>query len=256
MPEESIYYFFNYEENNPDSRRRHCHADCHHCDQCCIVSSSWRNAQLGIALIENGLYGSYTIMRKDALVIFLAIITLTGMIVLGASLMPHGGQVQSAYTTNWRGLYTDSEVIMNISSNDFNTGQAIPAKFSCDGKNVAPSLVFSAVPTTAASLAVSVTDMDAPAGEFTHWLVWNIPSATTTITGKLPEGSVEGRNGFGHNGYGGPCPPTGTHNYVFRLYALDSVLSLPAGSDRAAFDSAVASHTLLTTDMTGTYERQ
>ena len=110
---------------------------------------------------------------------------------------------------------------MNLASPAFGNKQAIPAKYTCTGQNISPPLQWSGVPANAKTLALHVDDPDAPGGHFTHWDVTQIPATTTSI----PEGGhagVERTNGFGNQGYGGPCPPSGEHRYVFTLRALDA----------------------------------
>jgi Raf kinase inhibitor-like YbhB/YbcL family protein len=108
---------------------------------------------------------------------------------------------------------------MTLSSPAFANNGAIPAKYTCDGANVSPPLIIAGVPSAAKSLALSVEDPDAPGGTFTHWLVWKIPPSTMAITEGQHVGTEE-QNGFGKPGYGGPCPPSGLHHYVFTLYAM------------------------------------
>jgi Raf kinase inhibitor-like YbhB/YbcL family protein len=140
-------------------------------------------------------------------------------------------------------------------ASDVHPGQAIPTRFTCDGQDVSPKLVWTGVPEGAQELALALDDPDAPGGTFTHWLVWGIDPTSTTLAGA---GSApEGRNDFGKNGYGGPCPPRGqTHHYVFRLLALDARVDLPAGADRSAFDKAVTPHVLAEARVTATYSRK
>ena len=110
---------------------------------------------------------------------------------------------------------------MNLASPAFNNGQTIPAKYTCTGANISPPLQWSGVPANAKSLTLTVDDSDAAGGHFTHWTVTDIPPTTMAI----PEGGhagVEGQNGFGKSGYGGPCPPSGVHRYVFSITALDA----------------------------------
>jgi Raf kinase inhibitor-like YbhB/YbcL family protein len=143
-----------------------------------------------------------------------------------------------------------------IESDAFEHAQPIPAKYTCDGEDLAPPLRWVDVPDGARSLALLVDDPDAPRGVFTHWIAWGLdPSA-----GGLNEGEhapVEGRNGFGTNGYRGPCPPPGhgRHRYVFRLYALDAELELAAGADKDELERAIDGHVLTTAELVGTYER-
>lgn len=108
---------------------------------------------------------------------------------------------------------------MTLSSSAFANNGAIPAKYTCAGANVSPPLTIAGVPSDAKSLALTVDDPDAPGGTFRHWLVWKIPPSTTSI-GEGQHLGVEEKNGFGKPGYGGPCPPSGLHHYVFTLYAL------------------------------------
>jgi len=108
---------------------------------------------------------------------------------------------------------------MTLSSPAFANNGAIPAKYTCDGANVSPPLMIAGVPADAKSLALTVEDPDAPGGTFTHWLVWKVPPSTTAIVEGQHVGTEE-KNGFGKPGYGGPCPPSGLHHYVFTLYAM------------------------------------
>ncbi len=127
---------------------------------------------------------------------------------------------------------------MKIESSAFGNGDLIPAKYTCVGVNIAPNLRFSEIPEGTQSLALIVDDPDAPSGDFVHWIVWNID-----IFGDISSG-VQGKNGFGENKYGGPCPPSGTHRYFFKLYALDSFLNLPSSSTKSDLLSAMESHIL------------
>src|SRR5438034_2460645 len=120
---------------------------------------------------------------------------------------------------------------MKVTSSAFQEGANIPSKFSCDGANTSPPLQISDVPSEAKSLDLIVDDPDAPSGLFTHWIVWNIEPATGQIAeNSSPTGGSQGTNDFGKSGYGGPCPPLGTHRYFFKLVALDEKLSLKAGA--------------------------
>lgn len=143
---------------------------------------------------------------------------------------------------------------MNISSSAFGPGEIIPDIYTCNGDNISPPLTFTNIPSDTRSLALVVDDPDAPAGTFTHWLVWNIPPATTQIDqGKTPAGAVVGSNSFGKTSYSGPCPPSGTHHYYFRVYALDIDLDLPAGSAKSDFLKQIAGHVLSKGELIGLY---
>ena len=139
---------------------------------------------------------------------------------------------------------------MQLTSEAFKDGDPIPAQFTCDGQNSPPQLSIHGVPPNAKSLALIVTDPDAPSGTFTHWLVWNIPPNSTTVAGML------GTNDFGKDTYGGPCPPDGTHHSIFTLYALDAELQLPSTAKRAQLESALKGHVIAETKLTGTYKRR
>lgn len=137
------------------------------------------------------------------------------------------------------------EAQITVRSPAFASGGNIPAQFTCKGANTNPPLQFQGIPKEAKSLALIVDDPDAPGGLFTHWVIWNIDPATTQIAEKsLARGAVEGANDFGHRGYGGPCPPSGTHRYFFRLFALDRTLDVKAGAKRSALEHAMKDHTV------------
>ena len=145
---------------------------------------------------------------------------------------------------------------MKITSSVFQQGGNIPSKFTCDGADTSPPLQIQEVPPTAKSLVLIVDDPDAPSGLFTHWIIWNIsPQASTIAEGSAPKG-VEGLNDFGKSRYGGPCPPSGTHRYFFKIFALDKELDLPTGSKRAQLDAAMKGHVIAQGELMGRYSRQ
>lgn len=145
---------------------------------------------------------------------------------------------------------------MLLSSSVFEDGATIPSKFTCDGWDVNPELIVHNVPSEAKSLVLIVDDPDAPGGTFTHWTVWNIHPDTERIKEEsIPPGAVEGVTDFGRSGYGGPCPPQGTHRYVFTLYALTDVLDLPDGSSRADLEQSMKNLVCARASLTGTYAR-
>jgi Raf kinase inhibitor-like YbhB/YbcL family protein len=145
---------------------------------------------------------------------------------------------------------------MKITSSAFQQGGNIPSKFSCDGANANPPLQISDVPPEAKSLVLIVDDPDAPSGLFTHWAVWNISPQTSTIAeGTTPKG-VQGTNDFGRSGYGGPCPPSGTHRYYFKVFALDRELDLPFGAKRSQLDAGMKGHVIAQGELMGRYSRK
>jgi len=145
---------------------------------------------------------------------------------------------------------------ITITSAAFKNQGAIPKKYGCSGESISPQLAFSGIPGETKSLALIVTDPDAPGGTFTHWVVWNIPPAKASIgEGERPDG-VDGKNSFGKIGYGAPCPPSGSHRYIFTMYALDTTLSLAKGSGREDVEAAMKGHILARGEIVGTYRRE
>src|SRR5947209_16301607 len=145
---------------------------------------------------------------------------------------------------------------MKITSSAFQQGGNIPSKFTCDGPNTSPALQISGIPAEAKTLVLIVDDPDAPSGLFTHWVVWNISPQTSTVAeGSTPKG-VQGTNDFGKSGYGGPCPPSGTHRYYFRIFALDREMDLSVGAKRSQLDTAMKSHVIAKGELMGQYARK
>jgi Raf kinase inhibitor-like YbhB/YbcL family protein len=145
---------------------------------------------------------------------------------------------------------------MKITSSAFQEGANIPTKFSCDGANTSLPLQISDVPSEAKSLVLIMDDPDAPSGLFTHWAVWNISPQTSTIAeGTMPKG-MQGTNDFGKSGYGGPCPPSGTHRYYFKIFALDRELDLSFGAKRGQLDAAMKGHVIAQGELMGRYSRK
>jgi Raf kinase inhibitor-like YbhB/YbcL family protein len=150
-----------------------------------------------------------------------------------------------------------AESDFKLSSPAFAEGQPIPARFTADGSDVSPPLVIAEPPDGTVSLALIMDDPDAPVGTWVHWVAWNIPAETVEIAeGKLPEVALSGRNSWRRTGYGGPSPPSGTHRYFFKLYALSAELELPESTDKAALVRAMEGHTLAQATLMGTYTRE
>ena len=148
-----------------------------------------------------------------------------------------------------------------IQSPAFSEGERIPRSCTCDGKNVSPPLTWSGVPEGAKSLALICDDPDAPGKTWVHWVLFNLPPRIERLPEGVPArtnvagGGVQGTNDFRNVGYGGPCPPSGTHRYMFKLYALDAELVLPAGATKAELEGAIEGHVLGQTTLTGKYSR-
>jgi Raf kinase inhibitor-like YbhB/YbcL family protein len=144
---------------------------------------------------------------------------------------------------------------MRLKSKDFEDNSSIPSEFTCDGRDVSPQLSLGDVPAETKSFALSVADPDAPMGTWIHWLVHDIPRDVRTIEqGGLPEGAKQVENDFRMKEYGGPCPPSGTHRYIFTVYALD-VERLEGVNKRNFFDK-VREHTLDKAVLKGLYKRK
>jgi Raf kinase inhibitor-like YbhB/YbcL family protein len=155
-----------------------------------------------------------------------------------------------------------AEAQMKLTSPSFENQQPIPAKHSCEGKDMSPALKWSDAPAGTKSFALIADDPDAPGGTWTHWVIYGIPTGTT----ELPEnstdsdttgGAKQGMNDFSRIGYGGPCPPPGkVHHYHFKLYALDTELSLAARVSRKQLEYAMRGHIIGQAELIGTYRRE
>ena len=147
--------------------------------------------------------------------------------------------------------------IMKITSPVFNQGEAIPSKYTCDGENMSPPLSIAEVPEGTVSLVLICDDPDAPGGDWVHWLVWNIePGVGEIAENSVSSGAVEGTTSFGKTGYGGPCPPSGTHRYFFKIYALDTNLELDSSAEKAKLLEAMEGHVLGQGELMGRYSRE
>lgn len=146
---------------------------------------------------------------------------------------------------------------MQITSNAFEHNSEIPSIYTCDGQNISPPLQITSVPEGTQSLVLIVDDPDAPRGDWVHWLLWNIdPSITEIAENSVPANAIEGTTDFGSTGWGGPCPPSGSHRYFFKLYALDGLLDLAAVAAKADLESAMQGHILAQTELIGLYQRK
>ena len=150
---------------------------------------------------------------------------------------------------------------LTITSDAFASGQSIPAKYSCIGRNVSPPLAWNEPPAGTQSFALIMDDPDAPVGTWVHWVLFNIPASSRGLpeaipsAGTLSDGSLHGKNSGGNPGYNGPCPPSGTHRYFFKLYALDEMLGLSSGADKGELLQAMEGHTLAQGELMGTFRK-
>ena len=151
---------------------------------------------------------------------------------------------------------------IKITSSAFEDGGLIPAKYTCDGADVSPPLQWDAVPEGTGSIALICDDPDAPMGTWVHWVLFNLPSDAKELAQNipteetLPNGAKQGVNDFGRVGYGGPCPPGGTHRYFFKIYALDTEVGLQAGADKRQLLQTMEGHILEQGQLIGKYKRQ
>lgn len=146
-----------------------------------------------------------------------------------------------------------------ITSSAFSAGSAIPAIYSCKGKDMSPPLAWGQPPAGTASLVLIMDDPDAPVGTWDHWVVFNLPASLTGLqegaSTAMPAGAVTGRNSWKRSDYGGPCPPGGTHRYFFKLYALDTTLNLTDKANKKDVETAMSGHILSQTELMGTFSK-
>jgi len=168
----------------------------------------------------------------------------------GNSALPSGPQARPASSS------------FQLRSAAFKEGEAIPAQFTCEGADISPPLEWANVPSGTRSLALIMEDPDAPAGVWTHWVVYNLPAGMKSMNANLPKrpnlpgGGLQGTNSFGRTGYGGPCPPPGdAHRYYFHLYALDSTLNLQPGAQKEEALAAMKGHILGEAQLMGRFKR-
>ncbi len=145
-----------------------------------------------------------------------------------------------------------------ITSPAFAHKESIPVEYTCDGDDISPPLQWNEPPANTQSFALIMDDPDAPVGTWDHWILFNIPPDTRQLSAAAtpPPGSVDGNNSWRRTGYGGPCPPGGTHRYFFKLYALDTTLTLPAGTNKDDVLAWMDGHILAQSELVGTYTRQ
>jgi len=160
------------------------------------------------------------------------------------------------------GVVGDKKMDIKITSSAFEEGGLIPPKYTCDGADISPPLQWEAVPEGTKSIALISDDPDAPVGTWVHWVLFNLPAETKDLAenippdSTLPNGARQGTTDFGRIGYGGPCPPSGTHRYFFKIYALDTEVDLPAGADKSRLLKAMQGHILGQGQLIGKYKRQ
>ncbi len=142
---------------------------------------------------------------------------------------------------------------MKVTSDAFNQGLFVPRQYTCDGDNVNPALTIHGIPKETKSLALIAEDPDALVKTWTHWIVWNIPPLETIKENSIP--GIEGINDFGYHHYGGPCPPSGTHRYFFKVYALDTILELNKNAKKRELEKAIEPHIIGFGEIAGLYKK-
>ncbi|MCS7184761.1 MAG: YbhB/YbcL family Raf kinase inhibitor-like protein [bacterium] len=150
---------------------------------------------------------------------------------------------------------------MDLYSRAFENNGLIPKKYTCDGEDISPPLKWSNPPANTKSFALIADDPDAPIGTWVHWVIYNIPADKTELPEglakkyKLEDGTIQGINDFGKYGYGGPCPPSGTHRYFFKLYALDTILPEKQNLRKNDLLEMIKGHILAEAQLIGKYFR-
>jgi hypothetical protein len=173
---------------------------------------------------------------------WLLLLPLIGFLLLSSETLSKGG---------------DKMIALTITSPAFEQNGLIPKQHTCDGKDINPPIMIEGIPQAAKSLALVVNDPDAPGGTWVHWVLWNIDPKTKSIKeNAVPTGAVQGKNDFRKNSYGGPCPPSGTHRYFFKAYALNTMLTISQGSAKGDLEKAMKGHILAEGQIIGLYKRK
>ncbi len=188
--------------------------------------------------------------QMKSLLVFIFLVVL-----IGAGLYVY--YINSPYSTGVKRTFFGKLESMTISSTSFSNQGKIPKKYTCDDANVNPPLTFNAIPPSSRSLLVIAEDRDSNPKDFTHWTIFDLnPSINGLNENSVPDQATEGVNSFGNIGYDGPCPPNGTHRYVFKLFALDSVLGLERGAKKEEILSKIQGHILDEAELVGTYKKE
>lgn len=187
-------------------------------------------------------------MKAIGVVVLIILIGILGFVYYMKTKPPH--QVASTPTVSKKGT-------MKLTSPAFENNQQIPAKYTCDESNVNPPLMISDVPENAKSLVLTIEDPDAPSKTWVHWVLYNINTKITEIPeNTVPDGADQGMNDFGKPGYGGPCPPSGTHRYIFTLYALENKLFIEGDPTIDILQKYMKDHIINQSQLIGLYSHK
>ena len=153
-------------------------------------------------------------------------------------------------------------MVIQLTSSAFADGSMIPSEYTCDGRDISPPLAWAGAPEGTAALALICDDPDAPAGTWVHWVLYDLPASTESLPAAVPpdrvlsDGGKQGTNSYRRMGYGGPCPPSGTHRYYLKMYALDSEVGLKPGATKEDLLEAMEGHILGQGQLMGRYKRR
>ena len=181
------------------------------------------------------------------------------IVLLTVSALLFSGCAQRTVETvngNVKGETMKNASIFRITSPAYAEGKEYPEKYTCDGEEINPPLELAGIPNGTKTLALVFDDPDAPGGTYDHWIMWNIPTLSRIDEDSVPEGATQGKNSEGTNKYAGPCPPSGTHRYIYHAYALDMKLSLPEKSGKTDLEKAMKGHVLASATLTGLYSKK
>ncbi|MGB9927041.1 MAG: YbhB/YbcL family Raf kinase inhibitor-like protein [Methanosarcina sp.] len=189
-------------------------------------------------------------MKIRARAVILAFL-LAGIFIISGCIQKEKGErpVSNGSSDTGKGDKTMDIQDIKVFSSAFQANGTIPRKYTCKGENINPPLQFEGIPEEAESLVLIMDDPDAPMKTFTHWIVWNIEPVAKIEEDSIP--GIEGLNDFRKIGYGGPCPPSGTHRYFFRVYALDRQIELKAGAGRKELESEMIGHIVAEGELMG-----
>lgn len=188
-------------------------------------------------------------MKRKANAFLLAAL-LAGMLVISGCVQNESeGPASKESPDTGKGNESMNIQSIKVFSSAFESNGTIPKKYTCSGENINPPLKLQGIPEEADSLVLILDDPDAPMKTFTHWIVWNIGPVAKIDEDSIP--GIEGMNDFRKIGYGGPCPPSGTHRYFFRIYALDKQLELKEGATRKELENAMIGHIIAEGELMG-----